>query len=248
MNKFAPALFLAVIVLVAGIFTAEAKPEYAQRENKACGYCHLNSSGGGARGFRGQFYGANNLSFDKFEEARESAIAGVTPNSEAGDTKAKVAYVGAVSGEASVAWRQIQLAANRTGGVIAVFLDGNSDNSKSAAKTLRKLALGYGTHATVVGVFEGNQDKALKLTADLGSLVRVLPDPDGAAAKKFGVTQAFDMLAVSKMGKEFKLFSGYSKANLASAVAQMGTYGVEAPTVDIEDAPAEALHGPKIGS
>src|SRR4051794_19055910 len=91
MNKLAYVAFVAGILLVTGIFTAEARPEYAQKENKACGYCHLSDAGGGNRGFRGQYYGANNLSFDKFDEEREAGVAAVAPNSDAADTRAKVA-------------------------------------------------------------------------------------------------------------------------------------------------------------
>src|SRR5579862_9691787 len=111
MNKFAIVSFVAGIALITGIFSAEARPEYAQKENKACGYCHLSDAGGGARGFRGAFYGANNLSFDKFDEEREAGIAGVAANGDGGDTRPKVAYVGNIAGPAS---KQIQLASLRS--------------------------------------------------------------------------------------------------------------------------------------
>ncbi|HVT12975.1 MAG TPA: hypothetical protein VHE55_11985 [Fimbriimonadaceae bacterium] len=244
MNKLTIVSFLTGIVLIAGVFTAEARPEYAQKENKQCSYCHLNPGGGGTRGFRGMFYGANGLSFAKFDEAREAAIAGVSENAEAGETRAKVAYVGNVSGPAT---KQIQLAALRTP-VLVAFFDSASDDAKAAAKELKKIAVAYGRKVTVVGAFGGDEDKALALTKDLGSQIRVLPDADFAAAKKFKATQGLDFVVVSKMGDDSKLISGFSKGNLEAAIAQIGTYGVEAPQVDISDAPATEAHGGKIGS
>src|SRR5579862_2943518 len=110
MNKLTVVCFLSGIVVVTGIFTAEARPEYAQKEGKPCAYCHLNPGGGGTRGFRGQFYGANGLSFEKFDENREAAIAGVEPNGTDAATRPKVNYVGIVSGPAD---RQIQSVAIR---------------------------------------------------------------------------------------------------------------------------------------
>jgi hypothetical protein len=242
MNKLIFVGFLAGIVLVTGIFTAEARPEYAQKEGKDCGYCHLNAGGGGARGFRGMFYGANNLSFDKFNEDRESMIAAVAANADAGDTRAKVNYVGNISGPAD---KQVQLIAIRRP-VLVVFFDAASDDAKTSAKLLRKIALAYSNSVGVVGIAEGDTDKALKLTKDLGSQLRILPDPEGVAMKKFSATQGLDIVAVSKMGETTKLFSGVSKGNLTAAIAQIGSFGVEAPTVDLADAPADALHGGKL--
>ncbi|MFI5386008.1 MAG: hypothetical protein ACHQ50_07790 [Fimbriimonadales bacterium] len=248
MNKLPTVILLAGIVLIAGIFTADARPEYAEKEGKKCSYCHLNPAGGGRRGFRGQFYGANATSFDKFDEAREASIAGVQPNTEAGATDPKVGYVAAVTGESAVAWRQIQLASIRSSGVLAVFFDPVSPSAKVNAKVLKRLALAYGSEISVVGVVEGDADKALKLTADLGSQIRILSDPDAKAAKKFGATQGFDMVAVSKMGDNFKLVSGFSKGNLETAIAQIGTYGVAVPQgVDLAGAPDQPVHGAKLG-
>ncbi|HWA84435.1 MAG TPA: hypothetical protein VG820_13420 [Fimbriimonadaceae bacterium] len=244
MNKLSIVAFLTGIVLIAGVFTAEARPEYAQKENKQCSYCHLNPGGGGTRGFRGQFYGANGLSFASFDEERESGIAGVDANAEAGQTRPKVAYVGNISGPAT---KQIQLASLRTP-VLVAFFDAASDDAKAAAKELKKIAVAYGRKVTVVGAFAGDTDKTLALTKELGSQIRILPDTDSAAAKKFKATQGLDLVVVGKQGDDSKLISGFSKGNLEAAIAQIGTYGVEAPQVDVSDAPSAAVHGGKIGS
>src|SRR5690348_3021431 len=141
MNRFLPVAFLAVIVLIAGIFTAEARPEYAEKEGKACGYCHLSASGGGARGFRGIYYGANKTSFDKFDEAREASIAGVPAGADASGSRPKVGYAGNVTGPRG-ADRQIQALALR-GPVVVTFFSGSTDGEKAAAKLLKKVALAY---------------------------------------------------------------------------------------------------------
>jgi hypothetical protein len=59
--------------LVAGIITAaaliaapqqaQAKPEYAAKEGKPCGYCHVNPAGGGPRNAKGKQYQANGHKF-----------------------------------------------------------------------------------------------------------------------------------------------------------------------------------------
>ena len=60
---------LAAIVLLAGLIgapqSAEALPAYAQKEGKACGYCHANPAGSGPRNAKGQQYEANGHSFKK---------------------------------------------------------------------------------------------------------------------------------------------------------------------------------------
>ncbi len=244
MNKLLTVGYIAAFALVAGIFTAEARPEYAQKEGKACGYCHLSGGGGGARGFRGQYYGANGLSFGSFDEKREATIAALDSGGTGGATRAKVAYVGNISGPAS---KQIQLASLR-GPVVVMFFDGAGDDAKAAAKVLHKLAVAYGRRVTVVGVTSGDQAKALKLTVDLGSQVRLLPDADLEATKKFGATLGLDMVVVSQRGDEFKKIGGFSKGNLEAAVAQVGSYGIAAPEgVDLSDAPATEKHGAKLG-
>src|SRR5579862_5035024 len=122
MNKFAIVSFVAGIALITGIFSAEARPEYAQKENKACGYCHLSAAGGGARGFRGAFYGANNLSFEKYDEEREASIAGLAPNLSDAGTKPSVGYAANVTGP-KPAERQIQALALRSP-VLVTFFNG----------------------------------------------------------------------------------------------------------------------------
>ena len=132
MNKLAATAYLTVTVVGCGFFIAEARPIYSQREKKDCGYCHGRAQGGGARSFRGQFYGANGLSFANFDEKRESAIAGVTPDAEAGNSMPSVAYAGNIAGPAT---QQIQLASLK-GPVLLVFIDKASEPAKAAVKNL----------------------------------------------------------------------------------------------------------------
>lgn len=42
---------------------AEAKPPFARREGRGCGYCHINPRGGGARNARGIEYARNEFKF-----------------------------------------------------------------------------------------------------------------------------------------------------------------------------------------
>lgn len=80
-NKNSPTIASRIIIvtgagaLVAGIITAaalvadpqqaQAKPEYAAKEGKPCGYCHVNPAGGGPRNARGKQYQANGHKFKK---------------------------------------------------------------------------------------------------------------------------------------------------------------------------------------
>jgi hypothetical protein len=57
-------LFFAAALVVA-TRSAEAKPEYAAKEGKACGYCHKNPAGGGERNAKGKQYEANGHTFKK---------------------------------------------------------------------------------------------------------------------------------------------------------------------------------------
>jgi hypothetical protein len=60
---------LAAAVLFAGLVvaprSATALPAYAQKEGKACGYCHSNPAGGGERNAKGKAYEAGGHSFKK---------------------------------------------------------------------------------------------------------------------------------------------------------------------------------------
>ena len=60
---------IAAVILLAGLVVAprpaSALPAYAQKEGKACGYCHINPAGGGARNAKGKQYQANGHSFKK---------------------------------------------------------------------------------------------------------------------------------------------------------------------------------------
>lgn len=68
-------IIFGLTLLVTGIFvaaalvvaprSAEAKPEYAAKEGKACGYCHANPAGGGPRNAIGQKYEANGHTLKK---------------------------------------------------------------------------------------------------------------------------------------------------------------------------------------
>src|ERR1044072_6339097 len=243
MKRLAAAAFLSSMVIIAGVFIAEARPEYARQENKTCGYCHLNPAGGGARGYRGMYYGANSLSFCSYDEEREAKIAGVDPNGDARATQAKIRYVGNIGGPAA---NQIQLASLRTP-VLAVFVDTADDNGKLAAKVLHKIAAAYGQSVTVVGVASGDAKKALALTSELGSQIRILADTDGKAAKKFTVTNALDIVVVSPRGDTSKTIPGFSNGSLTTAMPQIGNYEVAAPEVDLSEAPATTTRGGRIG-
>lgn len=56
---------------------AQATPAFAQKEKKACNYCHLADAGAGPRGFRGLYYAWKGHSFKGFDEKKEAAAAGV---------------------------------------------------------------------------------------------------------------------------------------------------------------------------
>lgn len=237
MNRIAVFAFASFTVFCTSVFLAEARPVYARQEGKACGYCHVRPQGGGARGFRGQFYGANNLSFQGFDEKRESRIAGVMPDSEGVNMVPSISYNGNVSGPAT---QQIQLASLR-GPVLLLFLDKADDPSKLAVKAFGALAKAMGNKATLLGVTR-NVD-ALKLTEELGGTIRVYPDPDGAAVKKFSPAQALDVAAVAKMGDPVKTFPGFSRANLEAAVRALD---VPALNFDFSLAPEKPLRGGKL--
>ncbi|HEX5138846.1 MAG TPA: hypothetical protein VFY93_17885 [Planctomycetota bacterium] len=57
-----PGLYAAVL-LATGSRPAAARPEFARREGKACGYCHINPRGGGPRNQRGLEYARNDFRF-----------------------------------------------------------------------------------------------------------------------------------------------------------------------------------------
>ncbi len=55
---------LALAVVLAGApEPVVARPEFARREGRACGYCHINPRGGGARNSRGLQYARNEFKF-----------------------------------------------------------------------------------------------------------------------------------------------------------------------------------------
>ena len=60
MRRALPLLFaFAVILFTGSTRPAAARPEFARREMKACGYCHINPRGGGPRNARGLEYARN---------------------------------------------------------------------------------------------------------------------------------------------------------------------------------------------
>lgn len=83
-----------IVGLIAGplVMVSQAKPAFATKEKKACGYCHLRPSGGGARGFRGLYYFSQKLSFKGFDEKKEAKIAGVKEGAMGKDAKPTKPY------------------------------------------------------------------------------------------------------------------------------------------------------------
>jgi tetratricopeptide (TPR) repeat protein len=63
MRPVAPLLCLALATLLASESRVDARPEFARREGRACGYCHINPRGGGARNARGIEYARNEFKF-----------------------------------------------------------------------------------------------------------------------------------------------------------------------------------------
>jgi hypothetical protein len=57
--------FVVAATLVVAPRHAAALPAYAQKEGKACGYCHANPAGGGERNAAGKKYEANGHTFKK---------------------------------------------------------------------------------------------------------------------------------------------------------------------------------------
>jgi hypothetical protein len=62
-GSVAVAAFLLAATLLVAPRSATALPAYSQKEGKACGYCHENPAGGGARNAKGKQYEANGHSF-----------------------------------------------------------------------------------------------------------------------------------------------------------------------------------------
>ncbi len=88
MRPFAPiALATAGALLLAG--SAQSKPEYAARENKACGYCHVNSGGGGARNPRGVYYAMHSHTFAGYDEEKVMGTAATQKKTGAPSFKAE---------------------------------------------------------------------------------------------------------------------------------------------------------------
>ncbi|MGH7163762.1 MAG: hypothetical protein ACREID_09780 [Planctomycetota bacterium] len=58
-----PLLCVAAAALVGGRGRAYGRPEFARREDKACGFCHINPRGGGPRNETGLAYARNDFRF-----------------------------------------------------------------------------------------------------------------------------------------------------------------------------------------
>lgn len=63
MRGAVPLLLAFAAILFAGSRPVAARPEFARREMKACGYCHINPRGGGPRNQRGLEYARNDFRF-----------------------------------------------------------------------------------------------------------------------------------------------------------------------------------------
>lgn len=68
--------------------TAHAKPPFSAKEKVACNHCHT-SNAGGARNFRGVYYGTHKLSFENFDNDYEAKKAGVDPKAMGADAAVK---------------------------------------------------------------------------------------------------------------------------------------------------------------
>jgi hypothetical protein len=75
-------------------FSAQATPVFANKEKKACNYCHSVDQGGGPRGFRGLYYKGHNLSFAGYKEAAEAKKAGVKSGALGSKSKPTKPYTG----------------------------------------------------------------------------------------------------------------------------------------------------------
>ena len=65
LGALAVGIFVAAAAIVVAPQRATALPAYAQKEGKACGYCHVNPAGGGERNATGNKYEANGHTFKK---------------------------------------------------------------------------------------------------------------------------------------------------------------------------------------
>lgn len=65
LGALAVGIFVAAAAIVVAPRHAAALPAYAQKEGKACGYCHANPAGGGERNAMGKKYEAGGHSFKK---------------------------------------------------------------------------------------------------------------------------------------------------------------------------------------
>lgn len=63
MRGVVPLLLAFAAILFTGSRPVAARPEFARREMKACGYCHINPRGGGPRNQRGLEYARNDFRF-----------------------------------------------------------------------------------------------------------------------------------------------------------------------------------------
>lgn len=121
---------------------AQAKPEYARKEKRACGYCHVDPKGGGSRNLVGMFYGAHNHTFEGFDEEK---VTGKKPQKKTGPP----AYVSA--------WKMEMPAGTVRAAVADLAGDGKG----------RIVTLGDGNIATVNTVSDAGPVK--EASVDLGA-------------------------------------------------------------------------------
>lgn len=240
MNRLAVTAYTAIFVTATGTLVAEARPAYARNEQKPCGYCHVRAGGGGERGFRGMYYGANGLSFNQFDEKREALIAGLAPDTDGRSTVPAISYNGNIVGPAL---QQTRVAALR-GPVIVLFLEKADEASKASVKAIGSLAKSFGTEATILGI--AKTEDGLKLTKELGGNIRIYADLKGEAAKEFGATNALDIAVIAKLGTPLKTFPGFSRSNLEAAIKVVMEQGTGLSTFDLLTVPEKLVRGAKL--
>jgi len=83
----------AIVGLIAIGSTAQAKPEYARKEKKACAYCHVKEEGGGPRNPRGVYYAMHAKSFEGYDEAKVMGAAAATGTKKTGTPAFKSSWM-----------------------------------------------------------------------------------------------------------------------------------------------------------
>ncbi len=138
------------LTFVLAAAASQARPEYARREMKPCGYCHVNNRGGGPRNARGMYYQAHNLSFEGYKEpGTGTPSAGGTTTPSTGKKTGPPAYLSA--------WKVEVPAGTARIGVGSLTDDGNP----------RMVTMGSSGPATIYTVSSTGLTK--EATVDLGA-------------------------------------------------------------------------------